>query len=73
MTTPKGAKVYQVIGFAPEALVQDLPVDATQELLIYRKGHAPEVRVVAPSDYLEEAGRKRAVLDIKLVALPKSR
>lgn len=73
VTTPKGAKVYQVIGFAPQALVQDLPVDATQELLIYRKGHAPEVRVVAPSDYLEEAGRKRAVLDIKLVALPKSR
>lgn len=73
VTTPKGAKVYQVIGFAPQAVVEQLPVDATQELLIFRKGHAPEVRVVAPSDYVEEGGRRRATLDVTLAPLPKSR
>jgi hypothetical protein len=73
VTTPKGAKVYQVIGFAPQALVEDLPVEATQELLIFRKGHVAEVRVVAPSDFVEQGGRKRAVLDVTLAPLPKAR
>jgi len=73
VTSPKGAKIYQVIGFAPQALVEDLAIDARQELLIYRKGHLPEVRLVAPSDYVERAGRKRAVLDVKLMPQPKGR
>lgn len=74
VTTPKGAKVYQVIGFAPEAKVESLPLDATQELLIYRKGFTPEVRVVAPSDYVEAEGapdKKVATVSVNLVAAPK--
>jgi hypothetical protein len=75
VTTPKGAKVYQVIGFAPEAKVENLPLDATQELLIYRKGYTPEVRVVAPSDYVAVEGgapdKKIATANVTLVPLPK--
>lgn len=74
VTTPKGAKVYQVIGFAPEAKVESLPLDATQELLIYRKGYAPEVKVVAPSDYVAAEGapdRKLAELSVTLTPVSK--
>jgi hypothetical protein len=69
VTTPRGAKVYQLIGFAPEAHVEALPLESTQELLIYRKGYAPELRVVAPSDYLERGGKKVAELDVTLSPL----
>ncbi len=72
VTTPRGAKVYQLIGFAPEAHVQALPLESTQELLIYRKGYAPELRVVAPSDYLERGDKKVAELEVTLSALPKT-
>ena len=75
VTSPRGAKVYQVIGFAPEARVEQLPLDVTQELLIFRSGYAPEIRVVAPSDYVEppagSAKAKRAELDVSLSPLPK--
>lgn len=74
VTTPRGAKVYQVIGFAPEAKVENLPLDATQELLVYRKGFTPEVRVVAPSDYVEAEGapgKKVANVIVNLIAAPK--
>jgi hypothetical protein len=72
VTTPRGAKVYQVIGFAPEARVEALPLESTQELLIYRKGYAPELRVVAPSDYLERGDKKVAELEITLPSLSKT-
>jgi hypothetical protein len=72
VTTPRGAQVYQVIGFAPEARVEQLPLDATQELLIYRKGYLPELRAVTPGDYSAapdgQGAAKRAELDISLVA-----
>jgi hypothetical protein len=72
VTTPRGAKVYQVIGFAPEALVEQLPAEASQEILVFRKGFAPEVRVIGPSDYVdtpEGAGHKRAELEVTLSPL----
>jgi hypothetical protein len=72
VTTPRGAKVYQVIGFAPEARIEALPLESTQELLIYRKGYAPELRVVAPSDYLDRGDKKVAELDVTLSAAGKS-
>ncbi|HEX6243729.1 MAG TPA: hypothetical protein VFZ61_22600, partial [Polyangiales bacterium] len=72
VTSPKGAKVYQVIGFAPEARVENLPLDATQELLVYRKGYAAEIKVVAPSDYVQaEGGRNVAVLNVALAPVSK--
>jgi hypothetical protein len=66
VTTPRGAKVYQVIGFAPEAVVEQLPVEASQEILIYRQGFAPELRQIGPSDYVEAGDRKRAEVDVVL-------
>jgi hypothetical protein len=72
VTTPRGAKVYQVIGFAPEARIEALPLESTQELLIYRKGFAPELRVVAPSDYLDRDGKKVAELDVTLAPVAKA-
>lgn len=66
VTTPRGAKVYQVIGFAPEAVVEQLPLEASQEILVFRKGYAPELRVIGPSDYVDAGGRKRAEVDVTL-------
>ena len=69
VTTPRGAKVYQVIGFAPEAKVQDLALDKTEELLVYLPGHAHVVRVVSPSDFVEQGDRKVADVTIELTPL----
>jgi hypothetical protein len=69
VTTPRGAKVYQVIGFAPEAKVQDLALDKTEELLVYLPGHAHVVRVVSPSDFAEQGGRKVAEVSIELTPI----
>jgi hypothetical protein len=71
VTTPRGAKVYQVIGFAPEAVVEQLPLEASQELLVFRKGYASELRVIGPSDYVDAGGRKRAEVEVTLSPLPK--
>jgi len=73
VTTPRGAKVYQLIGFAPEARVEALPLESTQELLIYRKGYASELRVVAPTDFQERDGKKIAELEVTLNALGSAR
>jgi hypothetical protein len=69
VTTPRGAKVYQVIGFAPEAKVEDLALDKTEELLVYLPGHAHVVRVVSPSDFVEQGGRRVADVTIALTPL----
>lgn len=69
VTTPRGAKVYQLIGFAPEVRVEDLPLDGTEELLVYLPGHAHVVRVVTPSDFHERDGRRVAQIDIALTPL----
>jgi hypothetical protein len=71
VTTPRGAKVYQVIGFAPEAVVEQLPLEASQEILVFRKGFASELRVIGPSDYLDAGGRKRAEVEVTLSPPPK--
>jgi hypothetical protein len=71
VTTPRGAKVYQVIGFAPDVKVEDLPLDQTQELLIYLPGYAHVVRIVAPSDFADQGDRKVANVDITLTPLKK--
>jgi hypothetical protein len=51
ITNPPGAKVYHLIGFAPEVEVRDLDTTAALELLIYAEGHEPERMVVGPSDW----------------------
>lgn len=71
VTTPRGAKVYQVIGFAPEARIQDLTLDHTEELLVWKAGHEPLTRVVSPSDFIPQGGRKVAELSLTLALAAK--
>jgi len=66
VTTPRGARVYQLIGFSPDVTVQDLPIDQPQELLIYREGYAPVVRAVSESDFLSKQGRRVAEVEVEL-------
>lgn len=73
VTTPKGAKVYQLVGFAPEARIENLPLEDTQEILVFRKGYIPQIKVVAPSDFVAGEGpRVRAELSVKLLPIEKA-
>lgn len=67
VATPRGARVYQLIGFSPDVTVQDLPLDQPQELLIYREGYAPQVRSLAESDFEAKNGRRVAELRVDLI------
>lgn len=74
VTTPRGAKVYQLIGFAPEARIEELTLDQNEELLIWKRGHEPVSRTVAPADFVATKGsteRKVAQIDLTLSPLPK--
>ncbi len=74
VTTPRGAKVYQLIGFAPEARVQDLTLDKSEELLIWKRGHEPVASIIEPSDFLaqpEQGANKLAQREITLKPRPK--
>lgn len=73
VTTPRGARVFQLIGFAPEARIENLPPGATEELLIWKRGYEPVQRIVAPGDFVQEGGRRKAQLDVTLSPLPNSR
>jgi hypothetical protein len=66
VATPRGARVYQLIGFSPEVTVQDLPLDQPQELLIYREGYVPLVRSLAESDFEPKGNRRVAELTVEL-------
>ena len=68
VTTPRGAQVYQLLGFASPVLsVQQLPIADEQELLIYREGFRPEHRKLAREDFKAQGGRRVAELDVALV------
>jgi hypothetical protein len=66
VTTPRGAKVYQVIGFAPEAVLHDVALDRSEELLIWKRGFKPETRVMTANDFLEDQGRRVARIAVTL-------
>jgi hypothetical protein len=66
VTTPKGARVYQLVGFSPEVKVSNVPLDVAQELLIYREGFTPVVRVLQQNDFRVEAGKRVADLTVQL-------
>jgi hypothetical protein len=70
VATPRGARVYQLVGFSPDVAVQDIPLTETQELLIYREGYVPVVRVLQESDFHERAGRRVAAIDVQLDKRP---
>ena len=66
VATPRGARVYQLVGFSPDAKVQDVPLAEPQELLIYREGYVPVVRVLQASDFKPQGERRVATVDVTL-------
>jgi hypothetical protein len=66
VTTPHGARVYQLVGFSPNVRVENIPLDAPTELLIYREGFSPVLRALSPSDFADKDGKKVAELTIAL-------
>jgi hypothetical protein len=66
VATPRGARVYQLVGFSPTVKVEDLPLASGQELLIYREGYVPIVRTVSPSDFKPHGDRRVAELNVQL-------
>jgi hypothetical protein len=68
VTTPKGAKVYQLIGFTPDVRVENLPLDQSYEVLVYLDGHAPLTRQLTAADFQSLDGRRVAEIDLALAA-----
>jgi hypothetical protein len=69
ITSPPGAKVYQLIGFTPDVRVENLPVGQPVELLVYLGGYGLQRVVVGDADWKPQAGGALlAELDVKLTA-----
>jgi hypothetical protein len=68
ITTPKGAKVYQLIGFTPDVRVENLPIDSGYEVLVYLPGYGLETRRVEPADFKDKDGGRVAHLSVPLTA-----
>lgn len=66
VTSPRGAAVYQLIGFAPEARVENLELDRTYEVLVYLEGRQPVSQRVKPDAFVERDGKRIARLDFDL-------
>ncbi len=66
VTSPQGASVYQTVGFAPEARLFNLSLAHSYEFLIVSPGYEPQTLVVAPGDFVEQAGQKSVRREIKL-------
>ena len=69
VTSPPGAKVYQVVGFS-SANIADLRTDQPQELLVFLPGHRPSRAIVGPSDWQGGDGDRHAEVDVILEPLP---
>jgi hypothetical protein len=68
ITTPKSAKVYQLIGFTPDVRVENLPIDAAYEVLVYLPGYGLQTRRVEPSDFRDQGGQRVADVSVPLTA-----
>ena len=69
VTNPPGAKVYQLVGFAPDVRIESLPTDQPHELLVWLEGYEPERAVVGPSDFREVDGEQVAEISVELEEL----
>jgi hypothetical protein len=70
VTTPRGAKVYRVVGAGLSVRLEDARTDAAIELLVAAPGHVAERVVVGPSDWRDESGSRVATLDVTLTPRP---
>jgi hypothetical protein len=68
VTTPRAAQVYQLIGFTPDVHVDNLPLDRAYELLVYVEGRPSVRQRVEAKDFVEQAGKRVANIDVKLPA-----
>ena len=68
ITTPRAAKVYLLIGFTPDVRVENLPLDAGYELLVYLPGYGMQTRRVEPGDFREQDGKRIADVSLQLTA-----
>ena len=66
VTSPPGARVYQLIGFTPDVSVENLPVDAPVELLIYAPGYALQRASIGAGDWRADGAGLVATVDVKL-------
>jgi len=66
VTSPPGARVYQLIGFTPDVRVENLPIDRPVELLLYSSGHALQRASVGPGDWKPAGGKLIAAVDVTL-------
>lgn len=67
ITNPPGAKVYQLVGYSPRAILENIPTDEAVELIIWHEEHPISRTVVSPSDWIEDAdGSKTASVELTL-------
>ena len=67
ITNPPGAKVYLLVGFSPEVVIENIRTDDVVELLVYHEGHPVQSAMVRPSDWVASAdGLKTAEVDVTL-------
>jgi hypothetical protein len=71
VTTPRGARVYQLIGFTPDVHVENLPLEQPYEVLVFLPGHGLETRRVEPAAFKEVSGHRVAELDVLLRRTPR--
>ncbi|MEM9193473.1 MAG: hypothetical protein AAGF12_30140 [Myxococcota bacterium] len=70
ITNPRGAKVYQLIGFAPSAHIQNARTDQPIELLVFAEEHQIRRAMVGPSDWQDDGTTLEATLDLTLEEVP---
>jgi hypothetical protein len=66
ITTPPGAKVYQLVGFTPEVRVQNLVLDRGYDVLVYAPGYEAEQRHLESGDFRADGPERVATLQITL-------
>jgi hypothetical protein len=66
VTTPKGAKVYQLIGFTPDVRVENLPLDEDYDVMVYVEGRPPVARHVEAADFENSDGKRVCEIDVTL-------
>jgi hypothetical protein len=69
VTAPRGAKVYELVGFAPEATVSGLDPAAAHEFAVLQPGYAPKTVVASSADFHDNGGKLEATLTVLLDAI----
>jgi hypothetical protein len=68
ITSPPGARVYQLVGFTPDVRVENLPIAEPLELLVYLSGYALARTTLTQQSYKADGARWVADLDVSLTA-----